>query len=114
MLALIVKCVTKLKKKEPPRQGLDDSLHMHRRVNRVRLDAQSWNLTSAVNYSSLSNPAPPSYTDTIRADQQTQLHQISQQTTSFLNNTEQINEQSSSEESTTNNINIEEHTEYSS
>ena len=106
MLALIVKCVTKLKKKEPPRateQGLDGSLHMHSRVNRVRLDAQSWNHTSAVSYSSLSNPAPPSYIDTIRADQQTQMHQISQQTTSFLNNTEQINEQSSSEESTTNN-----------
>ena len=108
MLALIIKCVTKLKKKKPPRSthtegGLDGSPHMHQRVNRVRLDAHSWNLTSAVNnYSSLSNPAPPSYTDTIRADQETQ-HQMSQQTTSFLNNTEQIvNEQSSSEESTTN------------
>jgi hypothetical protein len=97
MVALIVKCVTKLKKKEPPRateEGLDG---LHQRINRVRLDTHSWNHTSAVSYSLLSNPAPPSYTDTIQADQETQ-HQISQQTTS-----EQIiNEQSSSEESTTN------------
>lgn len=101
ILALIVKCATKLKKKEPPRateQGLDGSLHMHRMVNRVRLDAHSWSHTSTAGYSSLSNPAPPSYTDTIRADQEIQ-HQMSQ-TTSFLNNTEQSNEQSSEESAT--------------
>ena len=107
MLALVIKCITKLRKKKPPRStytevGVDGSPHMHQRVNRVRLDTHSWNHTSMDDYSSLSNPAPPSYTDTIQADQETH-HQISQQTTSFLNNTEQIsNERSSSEESTTN------------
>ena len=103
ILALIIKCATKLKKKESPRtteQGLDGSLHMHHMVNRVRLDAHSWNHTSTVRYSSLSNPAPPSYSDTIQADQETQ-HQISQQTTSFLiNSTEQSNEQSNEESAT--------------
>lgn len=104
MLALVVKCITKLKKKQPPRtteQGLDGSLHMHHRVNRVRLEAQHWSHTSAVSYSSLSNPAPPSYTDTIRADQEIQ-NQISQQTTPLPNSTEQTNELSSSEGNTTN------------
>ena len=107
MLALIVKCVTKLKKKEPPRtteQGLDGSLHMHHRLNRVRLDAYGWNHSaSAAGYSSLTNPAPPSYTDTIQADQEAQ-HQTSQQTSSILNNTEQntIDGHSSSAESATN------------
>ena len=98
ILALLVKCATKLKKKAPPtviaEQGLAGSPDIHRRVNRVRLDTHSWNHTSAVRYSSLSNPAPPSYTDTIQADQEAQ-HQISQQTPVSLDNMEQTDEQSS-------------------
>lgn len=64
----------------------------HQRVNRVRLDPHSWSQAPPVRYSPLSNPAPPSYTDTIQADQEVQL-QLLQEVTSSIHN------QSSTEQS---------------
>lgn len=85
MLALIAKCVTNLKKKVPSiatERHLDHSLGMHHnnRVSRVRLDPLCWNQISAVaRYSSLSDLAPPSYNDTIQADQEAQEHIVGEQ-----------------------------------
>ena len=63
-------------------QALDGPPHcrIHQGVNRVRLDPHAWQHTTGEGYSPLSNPAlaPPSYTDTIRADQEAQ-YQLSQQ-----------------------------------
>ena len=78
-------------------QALDGPSHCsihHQRVSRVRLDPHAWQYTTGEGYSPLSNQAPPSYTDTIRADQEAQ-HQLSQQAISPSmsyndQNTEQI------------------------
>ena len=78
VVALGVKCAIKtFKKKVPPREGgiEESSPHAHRRrVDRVRLESQGWSHTSASGYSPLSNPAPPSYAETIRADQEQAQH----------------------------------------
>lgn len=98
---LVVKCAIKKFKKRTPtvmEQGLYGPPHcsIHHRVSRVRLDPHAWQHTTGEGYSSLSNPAPPSYTDTIRADQEAQC-QLSQQAISPSvshndQNTEQIGE----------------------
>ena len=61
-------------------QDLDTPSHCntHQRVSRVRLGPHAWQHTMGGGYSPLSIPAPPSYTDTIQADQETQ-RQLSQQ-----------------------------------
>lgn len=78
MVALAVKCAIKtFKKKVPPREGDlgESSPHAHRRrVDRIRLEPQGWNHTSGSGYSPLSNPAPPSYAETVRADQEQAQH----------------------------------------
>lgn len=82
--ALVLKClIRKFKNKVPPREvDLEGSpSHANRRVNRVRLEPQGWSHTPAGGYSPLSNPAPPSYADTIRADQEQVQHQTLQQAT---------------------------------
>ena len=105
VVALLVKCLIKrLKKKVPPavdheHQG-DGAPHTHRQ--------RGWNHSLVDGYSPLPNPPPPpSYTDTIQADEaaQTQLLQLSTHSSAMAGqsqNTEVVNEQDTSVESNTN------------
>ena len=107
--ALVVNCaIRKLKKKAPAitEQQLDVTSRTNRRgINRVRLNSQGWQHTSEEGYTPLSSAAPPSYTDTIRADQEAQHHH-SLQAVSLSSmscspqTTEEINEHLSRDSST--------------